>query len=130
LVRDRGGIGARVRAHELGARSLRPEPELIDGARAKRVTRREQHALSLFSQALAQLANKRRLASTVDADHEHDRRFLRSEYQARVAVAAAQRVFDASAKRVEELLFRANLALLRAPRHVVHEAQRDGNAEV
>ena len=51
VERDGAGIGSRLRADELGARALRPDAQLIDRAGAKRVARRDHHALLLGAKA-------------------------------------------------------------------------------
>jgi hypothetical protein len=44
VERDGRRVRARLRADEIHADALRPDPELVDGAGAERVTRRQQHA--------------------------------------------------------------------------------------
>ena len=61
-------------AYHLDAGAVRPNLELVDSRRAERVSRAEQHLLALRFKAGRQLADGRRLAHTVDANDEHDRR--------------------------------------------------------
>ena len=64
------GIGAARRADEVGTRALGPDLELLLRRRAERVRRADEHRAAVLAELLRELADRRRLAGSVDADDE------------------------------------------------------------
>ncbi len=77
----RSGVGAAVLAHEVRTGAGRPDRELLPGRRPERVGRRQAHLLALSGEAFRELADRRRLARAVDADHHHDAGAVRRQMQ-------------------------------------------------
>jgi len=69
-----GRVGATLRAHEVGARALGPDLELLFGGGAKRVRGGQHDRASRLPEAMRELADRRRLAGAVDPDDEDDGR--------------------------------------------------------
>ena len=65
---------------QLGLRPLGPDGELLDGRGAERVRGHEQDVASLRRMQCCELADGRRLADPVDAEHEDDPRPLVEHY--------------------------------------------------
>ena len=112
VERHRRRVAARLSTNELRASALRPQPELIDGARSERVAGRHHDALALGPKLRRELPDERRLARAVHADDENDHRLVGRHEHRRVAVPAPERTLDAVSQRLEELLLRANLPTL------------------
>ena len=74
IERDRSGIGSPRSAHEVGARTLGPDLELLLGGCAERVRRADEHGAPVLVELAGQLADGRRLSGAVDADDEDDAR--------------------------------------------------------
>ena len=91
-VEDHGrGIGTGSVGNELAARSVCPDSKLIDRGGTESVGRGQKHRAALGAVAMGELANRRRLAGAVYADHEDDRRLaLRAALRAPVGVARDQ----------------------------------------
>ena len=68
-------IGAFFVAHDLGARALRPDRQLLGGCGAKRVAGDEHDRMPALALLRGELADRRRLAGAVDADDQHHVRY-------------------------------------------------------
>ena len=75
LLMAAAGIAALRTADHVDAGALCPLFELLRRRRAERVRRRDEDLLSLRPVDGRELADRRRLANAVDADHEDDGRF-------------------------------------------------------
>ncbi len=64
-------IGTWLGPDQIGAGSCRPDGQLLDRRGTKRVGRAHQHRAAARPVQVGQLANRRRLAGAVYADHEH-----------------------------------------------------------
>src|ERR687887_1909402 len=72
FVRDRGGVGAALRADEVGAGAVGPDLELLLSRGAEGVRRADDDRAAVLGQAEGELPDRRRLAGAVDADDEED----------------------------------------------------------
>jgi hypothetical protein len=120
VERDRGGIGAARRAHEVGAGALCPDLELLLRRRAKRVGGTDEHGAAMLRQLAGELADRRRLPCAIDADHEDHAR-LRSERKRRRVAEERRDLLD---QRLLEVT--GDAARLQPP----HELRGGGNADV
>ncbi len=68
---DRRRISPAVAPHDRHVRALGPDVELLDRGRAVRVGRAEHDDAARLLRLLGELADGRRLAGPVDADHQH-----------------------------------------------------------
>ena len=64
---------------DVHTRALCPDGELVSRCGAERVRRREENTVALLLELGGELADRRRLADSVDADNEHDRRLRREQ---------------------------------------------------
>ncbi len=82
---DGGRIAAAGRPDVVRTGPLSPDLQLLTGGRAKRVRRGDDDVALVFPQAKGELADGRRLARAVDADHEHDARSVVDGQRPRLA---------------------------------------------
>ena len=78
IEHDRAGIRAGLLRDECGAGAIRPDIELLDRRRAKRIARGEHDRVPGFAEAARELADGRGLAGAVDADDQDHERLARS----------------------------------------------------
>ena len=130
VKRDRRGIGPRRAPNELDARALRPDAQLIDRTRAKRVGRTEQHFLPIRAELRRQLADERCLAGTIHTNDQQNGRATRCAMQCRVGVAASERRFHAVRECIAELIIGLHLAALCQPFHFGNQRERRGDPEI
>ena len=76
VVRDRSGIGAALGADEVRPRPLCPDLELLLRRRAVRVRGGDDDRAAVLGEPRRELADRRRLARPVDADHEDHGRLV------------------------------------------------------
>jgi hypothetical protein len=120
VIRDGGGIATALAFDELGAGALSPDAELFFRGGAERVRRRDHHGMTVLSQPVGELADRRRLAGAVDADDEHDTRLPRKLDSRRLA----EEVRHLDGERLVEV---GEIAACLEPSH---ELSRGGDADV
>ena len=69
---DSGCVAAFLAGDDGRADAIAPDLKLLDRRRAERVAGGEQDAIVLLLEPMAELADRRRLARAVDADHQDD----------------------------------------------------------
>ena len=74
---ETGGVGPGLARHEHSAGAVGPDFELLDGRGAERVAGGKHHAAALIAQSRRKLADRCRLARTVDASDQDDERPFR-----------------------------------------------------
>ena len=100
---DCAGIATLVAANEFGATALCPRAELLDGRGAERIAGSHQHRSTDGGLLGADLADRRGLADTVDADEQPHVGTTWYVLEVERAISARQTVDHLGLQRVEEL---------------------------
>ena len=127
VEQHRAGIGALAAAHDLHARTVCPNFELVRRRRAEGIRRAQQHALALLFVAVGELADARGLAHAVHADDEHDARRC-GEVEARIA--DLELLFQNVAQRLLNVVAALNALFVYHLTQLLHGVRRDRRAEV
>ena len=80
VIDDPGRVAALLAGDDRRADPLSPDLQLLDRRRAERVARGQHHAIILFLEQMAKLADRRRLARPVDPDHQNHVRPRKTPY--------------------------------------------------
>ena len=127
VEQHRAGIGTLAAAHDLHARAVCPNFELVRRRRAEGIRRAQQHALALLFVAVGELADARGLAHAVHADDEHDARRC-GEVEARIA--DLELLFQNVAQRLLDVVAALNALFVYHLTQLLHGVRRDRRAEV
>ena len=115
---------------EVRTGTRRPHAKLVDRAGAKCVARRHGDALIEAADPLRELADERRLARAVHADHENHRWRSLRDLQPGIAVSRLQRVANSALQGAEELVLGLHEAARGEPLDLLDEPQRGRDADV
>src|SRR5437660_10294164 len=127
---DGRGIRAGIPANEIGAGALRPGPKLVDCTSAKRVGGAHEHRHLIRPQKVGELPDEGRLAGSIDADHQYNRRSCRCANDSGVAVTRTKRSLDRGLERLQELVLSFDKAASCLPLDLGHQTHRRRNTEV
>ena len=130
VERDRGRVAA-GRAGDTGhAQPLRPDLELIDGARAVRVGRDQQDLPALALKAAGQLGHRGGFAGAVHADHQDHRRARGASRQGSGILGAVEHGGQPALERLTQVGFGFQLSFADLVFQRLGELDRGGDPEV
>ena len=113
-------------AYDVRTGTFSPDFELVRRSRAEGIRRRQHHLFALIDIAGRQLADRGRLADTVDADYQNDRRLAVRIQRLVVEHVVGQHL----AEQVAQLVRRGGLAQLSALFDLSDDLRRRGCTDV
>ena len=126
---DRARVGAFLPADELATGALGPELQLVRGRGAERVARGEDHTMTFAHALRRELADRRRLPDSVDADEHPDVLLAGGEMQRAIGIVG-QQLDDFVAQQRDQLVGFGRGLLLGARAHTVEEARRRDHPDI